>query len=241
MKRILTFLFALAIACASFADTNLQLFYDFGSVGTACQNQRTNRVTMTVEHLSFDRFGSNFFFVDLDFGCNPNDPTESPFGAYTELARTFVFWNETKLKDLSLHLEYNGGLGIYKGGGYSINHAVLAGLEYFLHTNDYRYTFNLQLLYRHDVGLKVTVPMQFTMVWGMQDLFTCKGLSFLGYIDLYDGGRQFAFTTEPQLWYNVGQHFGCDHLHIGTEIEMSYNFCGQGFMCNPCVGLKWCF
>lgn len=241
MKKLFTTLFAVAIAAAIHAQTNVQLFYDFGSIGTACVNQRTNRVTGTIEHLSFDKYGSNYFFVDLDFGCNPNDPTESPFGAYTEISRSFCFWGETKAKDLSLHIEYNGGLGIFKGGGYSINHAVLAGLEYFLHTEDYRYTLDLQLLYRYDHKLSVTLPMQFTAVWGMTDLFNCKGLSFLGYIDLYDAGHQFAFTSEPQLWYNVGQHFGCEHLHIGTEIELSYNFCGGGFMCNPCVGLKWQF
>lgn len=25
----------------------------------------------------------------------------------------------------------------------------------------------------------------------------------------------------------------------GTEIELSYNFAGRGFMCNPCLGIKW--
>lgn len=240
MKRFILALLVF-VAAISNAQTNVQLFYDFGSIGTACPNQRTNRVTATIEHLSFDRFGSNFFFIDLDFGVNPSDPNESPFGAYAEISRALNFWGNTKAKDLSLHIEYNGGLGLFKGGGYSINHAALAGLEYFLHTEDYRYTFNLQLLYRYDVGLEVTLPMQFTLVWGMNDLFKCKGLSFLGYIDLYDAGHQFAFTTEPQLWYNIGQHFKCGHLYVGTEIEMSYNFCGQGFMCNPCVGFKWQF
>ena len=240
MRKIF-FALVLAFSVAASATTNLQLFYDFGSKGTACPNQRTNRVTATIEHLSFDSWGSTFFFVDLDFGVNPNDPNESPFGAYTEIARTLNFWQNTKAKDLSLHIEYNGGLGIYKGGGYSINHAALAGIEYFLHTPNYKNTFNLQLLYRYDKGLDVCVPMQFTFVWGLQDLFKAKGLTFSGYIDLFDAGKQFAFTTEPQLWYAVGQHFGCPNLNIGTEIEMSYNFCGKGFMCNPCVGLKWQF
>lgn len=240
MKRLFLIL-ALACGMLANAETNVQLFYDFGSVGTACPNQRTNRVTMTLEHLSFDKWGSNFFFVDFDFGVHPNDPHDSPFGVYTEISRSLNFWQDTKAKDLSLHIEYNGGLGLFNGGGYSINHAALAGIEYFLHTADFDNTFNLQLLYRYQHKLDVIVPMQFTFVWTCKNFCTAKGLTFNGYIDLYDGGKQFAFTTEPQLWYNVGQHFGCDHLHIGTEIEMSYNFCGQGFMCNPCLGLKWCF
>lgn len=240
MKRFFLLIFA-SVALAVSAQTNVQLFYDFGSKGTACANQRTNRVTATLEHLSFDNWGSNFFFVDFDFGVNNEDPKDSPFGCYLEFSRALNFWQNTKAKDLSLHIEYNGGLGLYKGGGYSINHAALAGLEYFLHTKDYRHTFNLQLLYRWEYKADVLIPMQFTFVWGMSDLFKAKGLSFTGYVDLYDGGRQFAFTTEPQLWYAVGQHFGCSNLNIGTEIELSYNFCGDGFMCNPCIGVKWVF
>ena len=50
------------------------------------------------------------------------------------------------------------------------------------------------------------------------------------------------FITEPQLWYNVGRHFGCDNLNVGTEIELSNNFgTTLGFKCRPCLGLKWNF
>lgn len=240
MKKYLT-IFALVLSMAASASTDVQLFYDFGSKGTACANQRTNRVTMTIEHLSFDKWGSNFFFIDFDFGVNKADPNYSPFGAYTEISRTLNFWQNTKAKDFSLHIEYNGGLGIYNSGGYGVNHAALAGIEYFLHSQDYRYTFNLQLLYRYDHKLDNLIPMQFTCVWGMQDIFKAKGLRFSGYVDFFDAGHKFAFTTEPQLWYAVGQHFKCPNLHIGAEVEMSYNFCGDGFMCNPCIGLKWEF
>lgn len=240
MKRFL-FVAALCAAMIAHASTNVQVFYDFGSKYTNLQNTRTERVTMTLEHLSFDAWGSNFFFVDFDFGINKADPNASPFGCYTEISRTLNFWQNSKAKDISLHVEYNGGLGLFQGGGYSINHAALAGLEYFLHTQDFRYTFNLQLLYRWEYMSTAIVPAQFTLVWGMQDLFRAKGLRFCGYIDLYDAGCKFGMTTEPQLWYTVGQHFGCPNLNIGTEIEMSYNFCGPGFMCNPCVGIKWVF
>lgn len=47
--------------------------------------------------------------------------------------------------------------------------------------------------------------------------------------------------TEPQLWYNVGRWFKCPNLHVGTEIEVSYNFTGSGVMVNPCLGIKWNF
>ena len=51
-----------------------------------------------------------------------------------------------------------------------------------------------------------------------------------------------VFTSEPQLWYNVGQHFGCNNLSVGGEVEISNNFGSTaGFMVRPCLGAKWDF
>ena len=111
---------------------------------------------------------------------------------------------------------------------------------------------------------KSEVPLQLTAVWGMQDLFGVKGLRFSGFADFWwedhtvcpyvndkkAGYRDwtkaedahFVFLSEPQLWYNIGQHFGVDNLNIGTEIELSYNFgTGKGFFVRPCLGTKWVF
>lgn len=62
-----------------------------------------------------------------------------------------------------------------------------------------------------------------------------------------DGEPEFTaehtvFTSEPQLWYNVGQHFGCNNLSVGGEVEISNNFgSNAGFMVRPCLGAKWDF
>ena len=51
-----------------------------------------------------------------------------------------------------------------------------------------------------------------------------------------------VFISEPQLWYNVGRHFGVDNLNLGTEVELSNNFGSvAGFKCRPCLGMKWVF
>ena len=236
------------------AGTNLQVFYDFGSMGTACENQRSNRVTTTVELFYPDNWGNTFAFVDIDYAIHPNDPKNTPFMAYWEIARCLNFWQKTVVKDLSLQVEYDGGLGIGKNTdntyyGYAINHAALVGLNYFLHTADYKNTFNLELLYKYIVDdynkTKNQAPLQFTFVWACQDFCTAPGLTFSGFADIWGqrmaDGQSFVFISEPQLWYCVGQWFKCPHLHIGTEIEFSYNFTGKGFMCNPCLGIKWCF
>lgn len=249
------------------AGTNVQIFYDFGSDGTACPNQRSQRVTTTVELFYPDNWGNTFAFVDLDFSIHPNDPNNTPFMAYTEIARCLNFWKESKAKDLSIQVEYNGGVGIWKDfsdgsfHGYGINHAALLGLNYCLHTADYKNIFNLELLYKYIVDdhnkFKNSVPLQFTFVWGCDDFCTLPGLRFSGFLDIWgqklsipdaknglytDPTKQsFVLISEPQLWYNVGRWFKCPNLNIGTEIEFSYNFTGKGFMCNPCLGIKWCF
>ena len=236
------------------AGTNLQIYYDFGSVGTACANQRSPRLTATLELFYPDPWGNTFAFVDMDFSFHPNDPNGTPFLAYTEVARCLNFWQKTAAKDLSIQIEYNGGLGFGKMPegtffGYGIQHAGLLGLNYCLHTADYKNIFNLELLYKFiadDMNRwKNNVPIQFTFVWGCDEFCTAPGLRFSGFLDIWGqkmaNGQSFVLLSEPQLWYNVGRWFKCPYLNIGTEIEFSYNFTGQGFMCNPCLGIKWCF
>ena len=257
-KRITLSACLLAWSISMLAGTNLQLYYDFGSLGTACENQRSNRVTTTLELFYPDSWGTTFAFVDLDYAIHPNDPEHTPFMAYTEIARCLNFWQKTKAKDLSIQVEYNGGLGLGKDPannklfGYGINHAALVGLNYCLHTADYKNIFNLEVLYKYIVDdfnkTRNDVPLQFTFVWGCDDFCTAPGLRFSGFLDIWGqknaGGQSWVLISEPQLWYNVGRWFKCPNLHVGTEIEVSYNFSGstgKGFMCNPCLGIKWCF
>jgi len=242
------------LALSTQAGTNLQIFYDFGSIGTLCENQRSPRVTTTVELFYTDNWGNTFGFVDLDFATHPNDPNSTPFMAYMEIARCLNFWQQTAAKDLSVQVEYNGGVGVGKGAegvyyGYGINNSALLGLNYCLHTGDYKNIFNLELLYKFVADdynrWKNAVPLQFTFVWGCDDFCTAPGLRFSGFLDIWGQrnatGQSFVMISEPQLWYNVGQWFKCPNLNVGTEIEFSYNFTGKGFMCNPCLGIKWCF
>ena len=229
---------AVAVATLAFgqlakAQTNIQLFYDFGS--------DRKQVTTTIEGFYNDNWGNTFFFVDHDFNHKSNEGTKAITGTYMEIARCLNFWQNTKLAPLSLQVEYNGG--VYKN--YYINHSILAGLDYFLHSADFNNTFNFKVLYKHICQATQKVPMQFTFVWGCDDFCTAPGLRFSGFLDIWGqrnaAGQSFVLISEPQLWYNVGRWFKCPYLHVGTEIEFSYNFTGNGFMCNPCLGVKWCF
>lgn len=248
-KRILTFgciaLASLAAATSSRAQVNAQLFYDFG----------TDRqfATLTLEMFKGDKWGSTYFFVDHDFNYNQHveGPNVAQGGTYTEIARAINFWQESNLSPLSLHVEYNGGIT----RSYPINNAWLFGLDYFLHSQDFRNTLTLEVMYKTIRKTDSKVPLQITAVWGCKDIFGLTGVSFCGFADFWwethnvdyqaDGSckvKETVFITEPQVWYNIGRHFGVDNLNLGTEIELSANFGSVGgFKCRPCLGAKWVF
>ena len=166
--------------------TNLQVFYDFGG--------DRQIVTTTLEGFYNDPWGNTFFFVDHDYrpGASFID------GTYMEIARCLNFWHDTPLAPLSLQVEYNGG--IYDA--YRINHAFLGGVDWFLHSEDYRNTLNIKLLYKHiiyeDRTVRSKLPMQFTVVWGMQDLFGVQGLNFSGFGDFWGEEHTLLFNSKGE-------------------------------------------
>ena len=241
---------AVAVAALAFgqmakAQTNLQTFYDFG--------KNRGHFTTTLEGFYNDNWGNTFFFIDYDYNNQVDGKVVSPSGSYMEIARCLNFWQGTKLAPLSLQVEYNGGVNT---GGQNF----LFGLDYFLHSQDFKNTFNFKVLYKtfsKKAGASSDLPLQFTFVWGMQDLFGVEGLRFSGFADIWGENvvnfmeaaepvdikaRKFVFISEPQIWYNVGKFFGCPNLNIGGELELSCNFAGyDGFYARPCLGTKWVF
>ena len=240
-KTILTLTVALAGFTVASAQTNLQVFYDFG--------ENRNHVTTTLEGFYNDNWGNTFFFIDYDFNeKDANNKQVGPSGSYMEIARCLNFWHSVPvLNAFSLHVEYNGGINFGSSN-------FLFGLDYFLHSKDFKNTFNFKLLYKTFNGIASSnLPLQFTFVWGMQDLFGLEGLRFSGFADVWgenvvnfmegaDKPRKVVFISEPQLWYNVGRHFGVPNLNVGGEVELSCNFAGyDGFKVRPCAGIKWVF
>jgi len=234
------FLFAVVswMTLGAMAQTNLQVFYDFG--------KDRKQITATFEMFKADKWGDTYFFIDQDFHTRTKDGlTDSPFGSYFEVSRGLNFWQDTKFAPFSLHVEYNGGFY-----GYPINNAWLFGLNYFLHSADFKNTLTLELLNKNIAHGESDLPMQFTVVWGMNDLFGVQGLAFSGFADFWwedhfaaNGKKKSTtFISEPQLWYNLGRHFDCENLHVGGEVELSNDFGAyDGFKCNPCLGIKWNF
>ncbi|MEA4850715.1 MAG: DUF5020 family protein [Paludibacter sp.] len=224
------FALMLLVAMSAQAQTNLQFHYDFG--------KNRNYVTTTLEMFKPDKWGNTFFFVDFDYNMGEQN---HPSSAYMEIARCLKFWNGP----VSLHVEYNGGLGTFNAAGtefaFPINNAYLVGLDYGLNNADFSKTLNIKALYKHIAGKQESA--QLTAVWGLH--FLNRKVSFTGFADLWLEDNTFGlnnttstvFISEPQLWYNFGEHFS-----VGTEVEIATNFAGvEGVKVCPTLGAKWNF
>jgi hypothetical protein len=242
-KAILAVAFA-TLALGQWAQAqNLQTFYDFG--------HGRNYITTTFEMYKPDKFGDTFWFIDHYF--NSTDASQKLLansgpanGSYFEIERGINFWGDTSLKDLSAHVEYDG---LITGTGFNMG-TWCFGAKYFFHSADFSKTLTLYAMYEHFNGNGISsadVPVKFSAVWGLNDLFGVKGLVFKGFADFWGNNNiwgadatKWSFLTEPQLWFNLGSTFD-NHLDIGGEVEISCNFVSKGFLVNPAAGLRWTF
>ena len=226
MKKILLFFSCMAFI-ASVSAQNIQLHYDFG--------EGRKMLTSTVEMFKPDKYGSTYFFIDMDYGSEESGIENGISLGYWELARAFK-WNETQ--KFMPRVEYNGGA--FKWGKEAdqwsaIENCWLAGVERTWASGDFSKILTLQANYKY-IQDKENAAFQLTAVWTIQML---EGkLSFLGFADFWKEemfwGTDYRFMTEPQLWYNFAKNFA-----LGTEIELSNNFVGKEFAVKPTIGLKW--
>lgn len=224
MKRVLL-LFILAIFVVTTQAQNIQAHYDFG--------EGRKMLTTTVEMFKPDKYGSTFFFVDMDYGADGTGIDNGISLAYWELARAFK-WNETQ-KFLP-RVEYNGGaMSGNDNFWFPIENCFLAGIERTWAAADFSKILTLQANYKNIKG-KEKAGFQLTAVWTIQ--LADGKLTFTGFADFWKEemfwGTDYRFLSEPQLWYNV-----CNNFAIGGEVELSNNFVGDEFAVKPTLGVKW--
>lgn len=239
MKKFLSV--ALMAVTALMANAqNIQLHYDFGRNIYPDEEDGRQKVTVTVEQFKADKWGSWYYFVDLDLS------RKFFKSAYTEISREF---NLGKQSPIAAHIEYDGGLSEVAG---SFQQAALLGLAYNGHTADFSKTWSVQMLYkRYFKSYDITSAfhsMQLTGVWGI-NFARGKG-TFSGFIDFWrdenwreghEGHGMLVILTEPQIWYNASPN-----ISIGSEIEISNNFIhnfynDKTFFVNPTLAFKWNF
>jgi len=232
MKKIIV-LFVLFIAAAAIKAQNVQLHYDMG--------KDRKYLTSTVEMFKPDKWGSTFYFIDMDYGSGGAQGVSL---GYWEISRGLKFWKSP----FEIHVEYNGGFGQYKetttNSAYQINDAWLFGGNYTWNSADFSKVFTLEAMYKTIRGKNKT-SFQITGVWTVQLLKNKVTLD--GFADFWrednqvgvkkDKHTDFVFLSEPQFWYNL-----TDHFSLGSEVEVSSNFAGHdGLMINPTIAGKWKF
>ena len=233
MKKSLLVAIALFFAMASQAQ-NVQLHYDFGhSIYDDLKDTRP-KLTSTVEMFKPDKWGSTFFFVDMDYA---DGEVKS---AYWEISRELQFWKAP----VSIHIEYNGGLNYIKD-------AYLAGLTYSWNSRDFRNGFTITPMYKYLRGNDKPNSFQLTGTWRVN--FGKGKYSFLGFADFWrekhvdaEGTEHnLTFLAEPQFWVNLNAFNDISDsfkLSVGTEWEVSSNFAiMDGWRWNPTLALKWTF
>ena len=225
----------MAVAALTANAQDIQLHYDFGRNIYPDEEDGRQKVTITVEQFKADKWGSWYYFVDMDLS------RKFFRSAYTEISREFNIGKQ----GFAAHVEYDGGLG--RDDIHSFQHAALIGPAYNGHNADFSKTWSVQLLYKRFFKSyeysSAYNSVQLTGVWGLN---FGKSFTFSGFIDFWRGEKaeghgQLVILTEPQFWYNV-----TPNISLGSEIEISNNFIyntynDKSFFVNPTIAAKWNF
>lgn len=191
---------------------------------------------VTIQHLSSDKWGSNFLFVDMNMGDGNLQ------NAYTQIHRYTKFWKAP----IYILTQYNGGLA--RGSETSFNHSYLGGVAW-KYSNVARQTyFGVNMAYRYDQGWAKPHNMTLHTTWSWTSwnrVFTLCGFGTLSTQNLEGVKSGVNFLAEPQFWVNLNQFVGVHddfNLSLGTEVKVSYSMLAPDkFYVLPTVGLKWTF
>lgn len=233
MKKIALFLFLCCLFAGYGMAQNVQLHYDFGHVIYESLEDRP-KFTTTVEMFKADKWGSTYFFVDMDYA------NKGVASAYWEISRELKFWDNP----FSAHVEYNGGLNY-------INNAYLVGATYTWNNSDFTKGFTFAPMYKYIAKNESPNNFQLTATWY---LHFCGGkYTFSGFADFWrekhtdakGDMHEYIFMSEPQFWVNLNKfkHVNDNfNLSVGTEWEITSNFAlMDGWHWNPTLALKWSF
>ncbi|UBM62230.1 DUF5020 family protein [Candidatus Sulfidibacterium hydrothermale] len=237
MKRFFLLFLGFVLSLTTFAQTDIQLHWVFGA-----KDQQAHLLS-TVESFNVDKWGSTYFFIDMNYKVSDN--LYGVNTSYWEISRNLRFWKPP----IDFHVEYNGGFGMYEAtpynGAYEIKNAWLFGGQYTWASKDFNKIFILELLYKYIV--REDYPsFQITGVWKLN--FFKKKLTVSGFFDFWHENKDYThsdgttnhtnmvFLSQPQFWYNFGQHFS-----MGSEIDLENNFIIENFRIVATAAVKWTF
>jgi hypothetical protein len=228
-----------------FSDTELQALFMFGP-------QRLNddaaagAPILTFQHFSTFRWGSNFFFLDVEGqGANPNwHFWDEKFGLYFEYAPTlsltklglFTLPEGIILRDLAPTVQLNLG---YTPGGFEINQVWLGGLAVNWNLPGLA-VFETQFLARKENQYGTT--WQVTIAWLAPFSIGPVPLEFRGFFDIWQTSAdsdepgtedKLVVLTQPQIVVQVGP------VYLGAEFDIRHDFPRKDFYTSQDMSNTW--
>lgn len=208
-----------------FSKTELQLHLDLDREPVG-----EDIYTTTVEHFSEWSNGDNFFFLDIEGQPNLSTSADTLYFEYApRLSLDRMLGHKLAPHDVLgetyLTLQYNDSDRNF------INRVWLAGVSFdFAFQPNYGYS-NLALLIRDEKTQDTA--WQITYAWGQPFQLAGQDLAFQGFADYWQNDGTEVFLTEPQLRWQlsnlVGQQSVLSKAAIGTEVEISHDFFGNGY------------
>jgi hypothetical protein len=178
--------------------------------------------TITLEFLSFDKLGSNFFFADLNF--DRYRKTGGLSDVYFEFMRYFRIFR-WQGRDVNITIQYNDGTEPVKQvwlTGLNLGNLILGP-----------FNVSTEFLLKREYHFGIT--WQYTLVW-YADLWKNK-LIFNGYLDYWSNDNthpdwpsfdpeyaatRYSFQAEPQIGWMLTPRW-----KLGSELEISRGFLGS--------------
>jgi len=225
----------------------LQLHYDFRhSLDPA--NNRSNYPTLFFQYFKTLDSGSLFikpgsFMMKMQTDFKGKDNNQGNF--YMQVSQSFRCWKPK----IFIHLEYSGGLGIAEPGsyGYYITNSFSAGLSHLCSWKGGYYNFALD--YRYNAFERPSHDAMISFYW-WKGLLNYK-IEISGDVELWTvnknrgdagssslKGKLVLMFGEPQVWYNLNQHFA-----LGTRINIYFHIydIANQIQVYPSPGLKYKF
>lgn len=235
MKKYLFLGLMLFVSLVGYSQ-NIQLHYDFGNALYDKEMSGRPKLTSTVEMFKPDKWGSTFFFVDMDY------TSKGIASAYWEIARELQFWTPP----FSVHVEYNGGTSNL----FSFKNCYLGGATYSYNNADFSKGFTITPMFKYIQKIDNPCSFQLTGTWYVH--FAAGKGTFSGFADFWrekdkitNPHGDYIFLSEPQIWLNLNKFKKINpkfNLSIGSEVELSNNFgTRDGFYVVPTLAMKWSF
>jgi hypothetical protein len=228
------------LMAADWSDTEVQVLHGAQFRDVSNNNPHNTRDIVTLQHASGYKYGRNFFFVDASKASQTSN-NDNFNDIYLEYYHTLSF---TKIAGKDWSRQFIKDVGFTAGVNYGTNNSafrpspkvLLFGPTFDLNIPGFAF-FNVDVLSYKDNGTfrgfgsgrlcgNSNTTYQLTPVWKLPFQLGSAKFNFEGFMDIIGdhGTCKTQVLTQPQLRWDVGNHFGKpDSLYLGIEYQYWHN------------------